>query len=561
MPIKYIKKRDGQIVPFDLVRIQSAIKKAIVSSRAQVAEDFVMKLSELVIETTNQKFNLPDTIPGVEDIQDIIEMKLAESGNFSIAKAYILYREEHKKQRVAESLTNLEKFEKNLLTVTKHNGTREAFSRIKLENFWNIIAREYIQICPFNEIFEKFKTTLVNEVSTVQLLKNLRKSALDLVTVKNINWQLMAGRLYSVELYKAAMRTRGLKQNEIYTPLAWKNHFDNYIAKKLYSTKMRETYTDAEIIEAGSWINTDRDFEYGYSTLLAFYKRYLLNPNKIIHELPQEMYLAVSLFLAMPELPNDRLRVARAIYEATSTQKLSLATPTLLNARTNFHQLSSCFKMNVEDDLRSIFHSVENMAQISKFGGGVGVYLGHIRSKGGSIRGVKNTSGGIVPWARVINDTACAVNQLGSRMGAISITLDIWHKDIHDFLDLQTETGDMRSKAFDIFPAISVPDIFMERAEAGLDWTLFDPQEVEKLFGKRLEDHFCDEFKKFYLQCENDPRLELKKTVNARDVLKKVLKTTVETGMPYFFFRDTVNKTNPNKHAGNIYTTQLCTEI
>ena len=183
------------------------------------------------------------------------------------------------------------------------------------------------------------------------------------------------------------------------------------------------------------------------------------------------MYLAVALFLAIPEKAEDRMKVARQIYEVTSSQKLSLPTPTLLNARTNFHQLSSCFKLNVDDDLRSIYHNIENMAQISKFGG-VGVYMGHIRSRGASIRKVENASGGVIPWIRVVNDTACAVNQLGARLGAISPTLDIWHKDIHDFLEMQTETGDICSKAFDVFLAVSVPDVFMQRVKNNENWTL-----------------------------------------------------------------------------------------
>ncbi|PID34497.1 MAG: ribonucleotide-diphosphate reductase subunit alpha, partial [candidate division SR1 bacterium] len=253
--------------------------------------------------------------------------------------------------------------------------------------------------------------------------------------------------------------------------------------------------------------------------------------------------------------------VAKKIYDYCATGKISLPTPTLLNSRTNFHQLSSCFKFNVDDDLRAIYHSIENMAQVSKYGGGIGVYLGNIRSKGGSIRGVKGAAGGVNPWIKVINDTAVAVNQLGARAGAISVTLDIFHRDIYGFLDLQTETGDIRSKSFDVFPAVSFPDLFMERMQAGESWTLFDPKEVEDVTGKKLQDHFGEEFNKFYEECEANPKLTLKVETEAKELFKTYLKATVETGMPYAFFRDTVNRMNPNKHAGNIYSTQLCVEI
>lgn len=190
------------------------------------------------------------------------------------------------------------------------------------------------------------------------------------------------------------------------------------------------------------------------------------------------------------------------MYEYCSTWKISLPTPTILNARTNYHQLSSCFKLNVDDDLRSIYHSVENMAQISKFWGWVWVYLWNIRSKGGPIRWVKWMSGWVNPWVKVINDTAIAVNQLGSRAWAISVTLDVWHRDIYDFLDLQTETWDMRRKSFDIFPAITIPDLFMERVENNQNWTLFDPKEILDFYWEKLQDNFWEDFNKFYLECE-----------------------------------------------------------
>ena len=271
--------------------------------------------------------------------------------------------------------------------------------------------------------------------------------------------------------------------------------------------------------------------------------------------------MSIALFLAIPEPEEKRVAVALKIYEYCSTQKISLPTPTLMNARTNFHQLSSCFKLNVDDDLRSIYHNIENMAQISKFGWWVGVYLGNIRSKWSDIRWIQGASWGVVPWIKVINDTATAVNQLGTRAGAISITLDIWHKDILDFFDLQTETGDIRKKSFDIFPAISIPDIFMQRVIENRHWTLFDPKEIEEKTGKKLQDSFGEDFAIVYEELEQRDDMRLKQTVSAKDLFKTFLKSIVETGMPYVFFRDTVNKLNPNNHKGNIYSTQLCTEI
>ncbi len=558
-----ILKRTGIIVDFDPLRIETAIKKAVQNTpdHGISLPNFAETITNDVVEELEDQFFFEGKIPTVEDIQNIVEEKLVESGSFAVARVYILYRAERAKSRAERRLKELEKIDKELLKVVKHDGKKQKFSRKKLEKVWKIAARGLEDKCPFEELFELFKITLIDGIETQQIMKNLRKAALDKITVENIWWQNIAGRLYVMDFYKRATRSRGISHKEIYTAQAWKAHFDDYIKRGLYSEKFLEHYTDEQILEAGKWLNKERDFDYIYSTLLAFDRRYLLNRNKEIRELPQEMYLAVALFLAIPEKPEERMKIAREIYEATSSQKLSLPTPTLMNARTRFHQLSSCFKLNADDDLRSIYHNIENMAQISKFGGGVGIYLGHIRSRGAKIRGVEGASGGVIPWVRVINDTACAVNQLGARLGAISPTLDIWHKDIYDFLNIQTETGDIRTKAFDVFPAISVPDIFMRRAENNEKFTLFDPHEVETITGKRLEDFFNEEFEKFYLECEKNPDLKLKEEVNAKELMKEFMKSAVETGMPYVFFRDTVNRVNANKHTGSVYATQLCTEI
>lgn len=563
---KKVRKRTGKIVEFDENRIQHAVQKASDYTK-KIARDLVIndgfskRIAKDVSNQLEKIFYQESQVPSIEDIQDIVERTLVESGYFEVARVYILYRADHTKKREKKRIEELKKLDKELISVTKRDGNEQRFDINKIKKVFQIASNGLEDQCDFKDYYDLFKLSIIDGIRTKDITRNLKKTAIDMVTVDNINWQIIAGRLLVMELYKEASRNRKTNEEEVYSANSFKKHFDDYIDQGLYYKDFYSYYTEDEIIKAGKYIDPKRDFTYIYSTVLAFSKRYLLNPNKIIHELPQEMYMAVALFLAIPEKQENRFEIAKQIYDVTSLQKLSLPTPTLLNARTNYHQLSSCFKLNVGDDLRAIYHSVENMAQISKFGGGVGVYLGHIRSKGAAIRGVKGASGGVIPWTRVINDTACAVNQLGSRLGAISPTLDIWHKDILDFLNLQTETGDIRSKAFDIFPSISVPDLFMKRVEKDLEWTLFDPYEVSRVTGKRIEDLFGLQFESFYESCEKNEKIEIKEKIKAKDLLKVALKATVETGMPYFFFRDTVNQTNPNKHVGNIYSTQLCTEI
>lgn len=562
-----IKKRNGNIVEFNQDRIFRAILKA--CEATQESKELLLetpfaiatKVTNLVVAKLAAGSSKLEYILDVETIQDIVEQELVEAGYFKIARRYILYRAEHKKLRIQNNAAVFEKIDQNLFTVTKRNGKEQQFSSKKIERVFNLVSKGFEDTCKFTEVYQLFKAKIIDGIKTIEIMDILKYACIDLISTDNISWQNIAGRFYILQIYKKACINRKISVSDIYRPESFAEHFMGYIKQGLYYRDFIKYYSLEDIIKAAAFIIKERDFDYIYSTVLLFDKRYLNNPNNIVHELPQEMYLSIALFLAIPEAPEYRLSIVKEIYDAISTLKLSLPTPTLLNARTNFHQLASCFKLNVGDDLHAIYHNIENIAQISKYGGGVGIYLGNIRSRGSYVRNIKGASGGVVPWIKVINDTACAVNQLGSRKGAVSPTLDVWHRDIHDFLNLQTETGDIRSKTFDIFPAISVPDLFMQRVEANLTWTLFDPYEIQQVTNKRLQDFFGKEFDQFYAECENNDKLHFKDVVSAKDLMKEFLKTAVETGMPYVFFRDTVNKSNPNKHAGNIYATQLCTEI
>lgn len=562
MKIKVIKNREWDLIPFDRSRIERAIERAWESIGMKelafiddMVTDIVQTMADIVIAADNEK------VLTIEEIQDIVEKKLMEFGHFEVAKRYIIYRQARNVERDKQIKDTQEKLKQNALEITKSDGTTELFDIEKVRNTYKRVSFGLARACKFEELEASLNKYIVEGIKTKDILKMMIKSCIDLVTVENIQWEKIAGRLMTIDLYKEASNNRGLDLKDIYSPESFKALMDDYIASGLYYKDFYKYYSEADILAAGAKLKKDTDFTYNYTTVLMYKKRYLLNPNKIIKELPQEMYMAAALFLAIPEKAEDRLDVAYKIYEYCSKAMISLPTPTLLNSRTNYHQLSSCFKLNIDDDLRAIYHGIENMAQISKFGGWIGVYLGNIRSKGGTIRGVKGVSGWVNPWIKVINDTAIAVNQLGARAWSISVTLDMWHRDIYDFLDLQTETGDIRRKAFDVFPAVSIPDLFMKRVQENGEWTLFDPKEVRDVTGRVLQDHFSAEFEAFYLECENNPKLELKEKVSAKDLFKKFLKSTVETGMPYVFYRDTVNALNPNKHAGNIYSTQLCTEI
>lgn len=561
MPIKYIKNRDWDLVPFDKTRIERAIEKAWESAKI-LDFSFVEEVAwEVVLDLEEMSLKLEAGFLDIEKIQDIVENKLMELWYFEVAKKYVIYREKRIQEREVLKAQVWEKISKNTFEITKSNWEKELFDREKVKNTYKRVSFWLARICKFEELEWSLKKYLVEWIKTSDILKMMIKSSIDLITVENTSWQYIAWRLLTIDLYKEASRNRNFELKDVYKPQHYKDLFDAYISEWKYYKDFYKYYTPEQILEAWKKLKKDTDFTYNYTTVLMYKKRYLLNPNKIVRELPQEMYMSAALFLAIPEPEETRLQTALKIYEYCSKAMISLPTPTLLNARTNYHQLSSCFKLNVDDDLRAIYHNIENMAQISKFGGWIWVYLWNIRSRWGSIRWVNWASGWVNPWIKVINDTAVAVNQLWARAWAISVTLDMWHRDIYDFLDLQTETWDIRRKAFDVFPAVSIPDLFIKRVENNESWTLFDPKEVKDITWRVLQDHFCDDFEKFYIECENNPKLSLKETVPAKDLFKKFLKSTVETGMPYVFYRDTVNALNPNKHAWNIYSTQLCTEI
>ena len=562
MKIKFIKTREGDLVPFDRTRIEIVIEKA-AESVWMVDLSFVEDITDLIIE--NLKVTLSNKwetgFLTIEDTQDAVEKVLMSEWYFEVGKHFIIYRAERLKRREKQKEKVEKKLEKNTLKIKKSNWDKQDFDISKVKETYKKVSYKLARKCKFDVLEDSLKKYIVEGMKTSDITKMMIKSAIDLISVENTSWQFIAWRLALIDLYKEASNNRSMDIKKIYEAKHFKTLFDDYIEKGHYYKKFYDYYSAEDILEAGKNLKKEYDYDYNYTTMMMYRKRYLLNPNKIVFELPQEMYMAVALFLAIPEKKENRLKFALDIYHNTATGKISLPTPTLLNSRTNFHQLSSCFKFNIDDDLRAIYHNIENMAQVSKFGGWIWVYLWNIRSKWGYIRGVKWAAGWVNPWIKVINDTAVAVNQLWARAGAISVTLDVFHRDIYNFLEIQTETWDIRSKAFDVFPAVTFPDLFMERVANNENWTLFDPKEIKDKTGKALQDCFGNEFEEFYAECEANPKLELKEVVSAKDLFKHYLKATVETGMPYAFFRDTVNNLNPNKHVWNVYSTQLCVEI
>ena len=298
-----------------------------------------------------------------------------------------------------------------------------------------------------------------------------------------------------------------------------------------------------------------------YSSFELLIKRYLVkNRDNVVLETPQEMFLAIAMHLSMND--ENKLYWVKRIYDSISRLEFTLATPTISNARKPFHQLSSCFIDTVDDSLDGIFRSTTNFAKVSKLGGGMGLYLGKVRANGSTIRGFKGAAGGVIRWVRIINDVAVAVDQLGVRSGAVACYLDVWHKDLPEFLQIRTNNGDDRMKAHDVFPAICYPSYFWRLARDNMNaiWYLMDPKEISDVKGYNLEDYFGDEWENKYIDCAYDDRIH-KRPIPIKEIIRLIIKSSVETGTPFAFNRDLVNAANPNKHKGIIYCSNLCTEI
>lgn len=411
-------------------------------------------------------------------------------------------------------------------------------------------------------LIEKMELIVRESMTDEEIRDSLIQVSLELTTDMEPNWQKIAARLYVEKLYDEVKKNRGLDS----TKDLYKNFYGfvrELVDSKLYGKYILENYTEEDIKELEKVIKPERDFLFTYSGIKLLSGRYLVeNFNREVLELPQQMFMGIAMHLAIPEKKENRLYWAKRFYDVLSSLKATMATPTMSNARKPFYQLSSCFIDTVNDSLKGIYKSLDNFSEVSKFGGGMGIYIGKIRALGSPIRGFKGASGGIIPWVKLFNDTAIAVDQLGVRNGSVAIWLDAWHKDLPEFLQIRTNNGDDRKKAHDVFPGLCYPDLFWRLAENDIDadWNMMCPHEIKNVKGYSLEDFYGEEWEKRYYECVDDERIE-KRVMKVKDIVRLIIKSAAETGTPFAFYRDTVNKMNPNKHKGMIYSSNLCTEI
>ncbi|NLL30868.1 MAG: ribonucleoside-diphosphate reductase subunit alpha [Clostridiales bacterium] len=413
-----------------------------------------------------------------------------------------------------------------------------------------------------DKLIEALNNIIRPNMTNEEIRDSVMQIALELTSDMEPDWQFAASKLFVLKLYDNIKEKRGiLEEKNLYSNLY--EFISELTEKGLYGRYILENYTKEEILELEKEIKSERDFIFTYSGINLLASRYLIQDyDRSLLELPQQMFMGIAMHLAIPEKKEIRVEWAKRFYNVLSSLKATMATPTMSNARKPFYQLSSCFIDTVDDSLKGIYKSLDNFAEVSKFGGGMGVYIGKVRASGSPIRGFKGASGGVIPWIKLFNDTAIAVDQLGVRNGSVAIWLDAWHKDIPDFLQIRTNNGDDRKKAHDVFPGICYPDLFWKLAESDINanWYMMCPHEIKLAKGYSLEDYYGEEWEKKYYECVEDDRIT-KRVMPVKDIVRLIIKSAAETGTPFAFFRDTVNKMNPNKHKGMIYSSNLCTEI
>lgn len=533
-----IIKRDGSKVDFELEKIKRALFKAFKSVDSTITDEKLEYIAQKIVRTIEEKLPADHTVT-VEEVQDLVELNLIDENYYREVKSFILYRAKHNMDRKVIS---------DFSTYVSDKDLMEIISKVQRE----FDSQRY----PIESLYFKFESFTKPEMNDKEVLDAVIRAASELTSKEAPDWEIIAARFLA---YKINLEIR--EEEERYEIYDFKSKIKFLTEKELYGAYILENYSSEDIDELEKYLDHKRDDIFTYSGLDLLRKRYLItNYEGRILERVQEMFMGIAMHLAIPE--KNRVGFAKRLYDILSTLKATMATPTMTNARKPFNQLSSCFIETVPDTLKGIYRSITNFAEVSKHGGGMGMYFGKVRANGSDIRGFEGVAGGVIRWIRLANDTAVAVDQLGVRQGAVAVYLDIWHKDMPEFLALRTNNGDDRMKAHDVFPGVCVPDLFWKQVRENMegDWYMFDPHEVVKKYGKAIEDTYGDEFEEFYKKLVADKEIS-RRVMPIKDMVRLLIKSWSETGTPFIFNRDLVNKANPNKHMGMIYSSNLCTEI
>lgn len=553
-------KRNGKVVRYDDSKIQVAITKAFIAvegGNAAASNRIHQRINEITQQITQTfKRRLPSggTIH-IEDIQDQVELSLMRNGEYKIARAYVLYREEHRKARETD-LKHSANDSENLF-ITMPDGSLVPLDLARINTIVKEACRELSHVNPSPVIKDALRN-LYNQAKLEDVHKALIMAARALVETEPnytyVSARLLLDCLRSEALHKLQLQTQATfdEMAVLYPP-----YFKAYIAQGIAQGILDVKLAEFDLEKLAKALLPQRDMQFTYLSLQTLYDRYFIHEKGIRYELPQAFFMRVAMGLAIRE--KDKNAKAIEFYQLLSSFDYMASTPTLFNAGTVRPQLSSCYLTTVPDNLDGIYSAIKDNALLSKFAGGLGNDWTPVRAMGAHIKGTNGKSQGVVPFLNVADATAVAVNQGGKRKGAVCAYLECWHRDVEEFLELRKNTGDDRRRTHDMNTALWIPDLFMKRVHENEDWTLFSPDEVPHLhdnYGKAFEALYCDYEEKAQLgQIHNFKKLPAVK------LWRKMLSMLFETGHPWLTFKDPCNLRSPQQHVGVVHSSNLCTEI
>ena len=557
-------RRNGKVTSFDGGKIKVAITKAFLAVEGNHAaasnrvHSLVDQIGNEIVSAVTRRMPSGGAMH-IEDIQDHVELSLMRAGEHKVARSYVLYREERKKERALslESQTAPE-LSTSALQVTMADGTKKPLDTERLQKILKEACNQISGTDP-KALMEETKRALFDGVAEADV-SNAATMAARTFIEREPNYTYVAARVLLDSLRQEALTFVGGNREEATQEemsVQYPSYFESYIKKAISLELVDSRLGNYDLKRIGKALKPERDFNFNYLGLQTLYDRYFIQSEDVRFELPQAFFMRVAMGLAINEIETEKWTIK--FYDLLSSFDFMSSTPTLFNSGTLRPQLSSCYLTSIPDDLDGIFGAIKDDALLSKFAGGLGNDWTSVRGMGAHIKGTNGKSQGVVPFLKVANDTAVAVNQGGKRKGAMCAYLESWHIDIEEFTELRKNTGDDRRRTHDMNTANWIPDLFMQRVCEDEQWTLFSPDETPDLhdaFGKEFEVLYCDYERKADLG-----EIRNFKRVRAVELWRKMLAMVYETGHPWFTFKDACNLRSPQQHAGVVHSSNLCTEI
>ncbi len=561
-----VVRRNGKLTVFDKEKIVVAMTKAFLAVEGGQAaassrvHQTVAKLTDLVVENLKRRQPNGGTFL-IEDIQDQVELAMMRNGDQKVARAYVLYREKQAEKRASEQPA-IEVIETDddeaIIHVKTADGRREPLDTQRLRQVITD-ACEGLDSTDPTRVYNDTLRNLFDGVAERDVCPMMVMSARQLIDIEP-DYSQAAARLLLDSLRTETLSFIGDgSPNATYAEMAdrYPQYFAQYVKKAVELEHLDSELLKFDLVRLGEALKPERDHQFTYLGLQTLYDRYFIHHDDTRFELPQAFFMRVAMGLAINEV--DRETRAIEFYDLLSSFDFMSSTPTLFNSGTLRPQLSSCYLTTVPDDLDGIFSAIKDDALLSKFAGGLGNDWTRVRGLGSHIKGTNGKSQGVVPFLKVANDTAVAVNQGGKRKGAMCAYLETWHLDIEDFLELRKNTGDERRRTHDMNTSNWIPDLFMKRVAEDAEWTLFSPDDAPE-----LHDLYGTQFELAYIKYEEKAKrgdIKLYRTVKATDLWRKMLGMLFETGHPWVTFKDPCNLRSPQQHIGVVHSSNLCTEI